>query len=168
VSELRIPPHHDPVCWGCGENPNGIRLPLPAEEGLTEYEAYFSFDERHQGGPGIVHGGLVASALDEAVGLLATWYAFPAVTARIFVRYRRPVPINTELLVRATLLEARGRRLHVDASITDGDERLAECRTALLHVPLEHFLQTPQGRATARRWQGRTGHGPSPNDVSEV
>ena len=85
-------------CWGCGDNPTGLHLPQPIAEGLTEYEAYFAFDERHQGGPGIVHGGLVAGALDEAVGLLATWYAFPTVTARIFVRYRRPVPINTELL----------------------------------------------------------------------
>jgi acyl-CoA thioesterase FadM len=75
------------------------------------------------------------------------------VTARIFVRYRRPVPINTELLVTAALTEARGRRLHVDGRITDGDEPLAECRAALLHVPLEHFLQTPEGRAAAARWQ---------------
>ena len=125
---------------------------MPAAEGLTEYEAYFSFDDRHQGGPGIVHGGLVAGALDEAVGLLATWYAFPAVTARIFVRYRRPVPINTELLISARLAEARGRRLRVEAAITDGGERLAECRASLLHVPLEHFLQTPEGRAAAERW----------------
>ena len=106
---MQIPPHHDPACWGCGDNPIGLRLPLPAAEGLTEYEAYFQFDERHQGGPGIAHGGLVAGALDEAVGLLATWYAFPSVTARIFVRFRRPVPINTELLIRAELDEARGR-----------------------------------------------------------
>src|SRR2546421_4706307 len=123
---MRIPPHHDPACWGCGDNPNGLHLPLPVEEGSTEYEAYFSFDERHQGGPGIVHGGLVASALDEAVGLLATWYAFPTVTARIFVRYRHPVPINTELLLTARLAEARGRRLHVEGAITDGGERFAE------------------------------------------
>jgi acyl-coenzyme A thioesterase PaaI-like protein len=149
---VRIPPHHDPACWGCGDNPIGLRLPQPVEEGLSEYEAYFHFDERHQGGPGIVHGGLVAGALDEAVGLLATWYAFPSVTARIFVRFRRPVPINTELLIRAELDEARGRRLHVDAAITDGGERLAECKAALLHVPLAHFLTTPEGRAAADRW----------------
>jgi acyl-coenzyme A thioesterase PaaI-like protein len=99
-----------------------------------------------------VHGGLVAAALDEAVGLLATWYAFPTVTARLFVRFRRPVPINTELLLGATLAEARGRRLHVDAQLTDGDSPLAECRAALLHVPLEHFLQTPEGRAAAEGW----------------
>jgi acyl-coenzyme A thioesterase PaaI-like protein len=147
-----IPPHHDPACWGCGDNPNGLQLPLPTAEGLDEYEAYFSFDERHQGGPGIAHGVLVAGALDEAVGLLATWYAFPSVTARIFVRYRRPVPINTELLIRAWLDEARGRRLHVNATITDGADPFAECRAALLHVPLEHFLQTPEGRAAGERW----------------
>jgi acyl-coenzyme A thioesterase PaaI-like protein len=151
-----VSPHHDPQCWGCGDNPNGLHLPVPADEGLDEYEAYFAFDERHQGGPGIVHGGLVAGALDEAVGLLATWYAFPSVTARMFVRYRRPVPINTELLIKAWLVEANGRRLHVDASITDGDESLAECKAALLHVPLEHFLQTPEGRAAAGRYRDST------------
>jgi len=147
-----IPPHHDPACWGCGDNPNGLHLPQPAEEGSSVYEARFAFDERHQGGPGIVHGGLVAGALDEAVGLLATWYAFPAVTARIFVRYRRPVAINTVLTIRAWLEEARGRRLHVNASLTDGQDVLAECKAALLHVPLDHFLATPEGRAAGERW----------------
>jgi acyl-coenzyme A thioesterase PaaI-like protein len=152
VNRTQIPPHHDPSCWGCGDNPTGLHLPQPTAEGLTEYEAYFAFDERHQGGPGIVHGGLVAGALDEAVGLLATWYAFPAVTARMFVRYRRPVPINTELLVAASLTDATGRRLHVEARLGDGGETLAECRAALLRVPLEHFLRTPEGRAAAERW----------------
>jgi acyl-coenzyme A thioesterase PaaI-like protein len=150
-----IPPHHDPDCWGCGGAPAGIRLPCPAEEGLTGYEAWFAFDERHQGGPGLVHGGLVAAALDEACGLLATWYRFPTVTARIFVRYRRPVHINTELLVQAELTSERGRRLRVAAQIGDGDEVLAEARAAFLHVPLEHFLQTPEGKAAAEAWARR-------------
>jgi acyl-coenzyme A thioesterase PaaI-like protein len=154
---VQIPPHHDPACWGCGDNPAGLHLPLPAAEGLTDYEAYFSFDEHHQGGPGIVHGGLVASALDEAVGLLATWYAFPSVTVRIFVRYRHPVPINTELLIRASLDEAHGRRLHVNATLGDGAEAFAECKAALLHVPLEHFLRTAEGRAAADRWAQEPG-----------
>jgi acyl-coenzyme A thioesterase PaaI-like protein len=113
------------------------------------------FDERHQGGPGIAHGGVVSAALDEACGLLATWYAFPTVTGRIFVRYRRPVPINTELLLQARIEEAHGRRIRVRASITDGDEPLAEARAAMLHVPLEHFLSTPEGRAAGERWRER-------------
>ena len=134
--------------------PRGCTYRCPAAEGLTEYEAYFSFGEHHQGGPGIVHGGLVAGALDEAVGLLATWYAFPSVTVRIFVRYRHPVPINTELLLRASIDDAHGRRLHVNATLGDGAEAFAECKAALLHVPLEHFLRTPEGRAAAERWAG--------------
>jgi acyl-coenzyme A thioesterase PaaI-like protein len=150
-----IPPHHDPACWGCGDAPGGIRLPQPTAEGAREYEAWFRFDERHQAGPGLVHGGLVAAALDEACGLLVTWYRFPSVTARIFVRYRRPVPINTDLLVRAWLSGERGRRLHADAEISDGTDVLAAARGAFLHVPLEHFLATPEGRASADAWQRR-------------
>jgi len=151
----RVPPHHDPSCWGCGENAVGLALPVPEAEGLEEYEAYLAFDERHQGGPGLVHGGLVAAALDEACGLLATWYRFPTVTARILVRYRRPVPINTELLLAAELESARGRRIHVRGRLTDGDENLAEARAAFLHVPLEHFLATPEGQAAAEAWRRR-------------
>jgi acyl-coenzyme A thioesterase PaaI-like protein len=151
----RIPPHHDPACWGCGDNPSGLRLPLPEVEGATTYEAAFAFDERHQGGPGLVHGGLVGAALDEACGLLATWHRFPAVTARSFVRFRRPVPINATLLVRATVESTTGRRLGIRGDLLAGDEVLAEARGAFLHVPLEHFLQTPEGLASAEAWRRR-------------
>jgi acyl-coenzyme A thioesterase PaaI-like protein len=153
VTSSEIPPHHDPACWGCGETPFGLRLSQPEEEGLELYEAYLHFEEGHQGGPGIVHGGLVSAVLDEACGLLATWYRFPTVTVRIFVRYRHPVPINTELLVRAVVESSRGRRIRVRGELVDGDEPLAEARAGFVHVPLEHFLSTPEGRAAreARR-----------------
>ncbi len=123
--------------------------------GAELYEAYFRFDERHQGGPGVVHGGLVSAALDEACGLLATWYRFPAVTARSFVRYRRPVPINTELLLPARMESQSGRRLRVRGELLDGVEPLAVARAAFLHVPLEHFLLTPEGRAAGEAWRER-------------
>ncbi len=154
---MSIPPHHDPACWGCGDNPEGIHLPQPVGEGADRYDATFRFDKRHQGGPGIVHGGLVSAALDEACGLLATWYRFPAVTARIFVRYRRPVPINAELAIAAQVVGESGRRIHVDGELRGGGDILAEARGAFLHVPLEHFLQTPEGRAAGERWRERLG-----------
>jgi hypothetical protein len=43
----------------------------------------------------------------------------------------------------------------VNASITDGAEIFAECKAALLHVPLQHFLSTPEGRAAGKRWSQR-------------
>ena len=88
---------------------------------MERYEATFSFGERHQAGPGIVHGGLVGAALDEACGLLGTWYRFPVVTARIFIRYRKPVLINRELEIAAWVTESRGRRIHIDGDLrSDG------------------------------------------------
>lgn len=154
---MRIPPHHDPACWGCGDTPDGIGLPRPRREGAPTYEGAFRFDERHQGGPGIAHGGLVAAALDEACGLLATWFRFPTVTARIFVRYRRPVPINRDLHVVARVTEERGRRIRIAGELRDDGEVLAQARAAFLHVPLEHFLQTAEGRAAGEAWRRRLG-----------
>jgi acyl-coenzyme A thioesterase PaaI-like protein len=152
-ARLRIPPHHDPACWGCGDNPTGIHLPLPQAEGITEYEATFTFGATHQAGPGLAHGGLVAAALDEACGLLATWHRFPSVTARIFVRYRRPVPINLALRVSARVEETSGRRTHINGSLVGDREILAEARAAFLHVSLEHFLATAEGRAAGEAWR---------------
>lgn len=78
-------------------------------------------------------------------------------TARIFVRYRKPVPINHELAVLAWLAGSRGRRLHVDAELrhVETREALAEARGAFLHVALEHFLATPEGRAAGEEWRRR-------------
>lgn len=152
---MKIPPHHDPACFGCGDNPMGFHLSQPEHEGADSYETTFSFDERHQGGPGLVHGGLVAALLDEACGMVATWYRFPSVTGRMFLHYRLPVPINRDLVVRAFVEETKGRRVHVRGEVRDENEILAEARMAFVHVPLEHFLGTPEGRAAGEAWRRR-------------
>jgi len=131
------------------------RLALPDGEGVDRYESVVLFREEHQGGPGLVHGGVVGAALDEACGLLATWHRFPTVTARIAVRFRKPVPINRELRVASRIGAERGRRIEIVAELRDGDTVLAEAEGAFLHVPLEHFLATPEGRAAGEAWRRR-------------
>lgn len=113
------------------------------------------FREEHQGGPGLVHGGIVGAALDEACGLLATWYRFPAVTARFTIRFRKPVPIKQALEVSARVRKEHGRRLEIAGALRDGDEVLAEAEGTFLHVPLEHFLAKPEGRAAGEAWRQR-------------
>ena len=153
----QIPPHHDPACWGCGSSEVGLAAlgfrPHVADDRRT-LQATVTFDERHQAGPGLVHGGLVSAVLDEATGLLATHFRFPSVTARLAVRFRRPVAIGAELTVLATVSGERGRRLEVAGELrgTDGVV-LADARAAYLHVPLEHFLTTPEGRAAGEAWR---------------
>ena len=54
----------------------------------------------------------------------------------------------------------RGRRIEIAAELRDGDELLAESDGAFLHVSLEHFLATPEGRAAGEFWARRLGSGP--------
>ena len=132
-------------------------MALPTEEGASAYEAEVTFREPHQGGPGIAHGGIVGAALDEACGLLATWHRFPTVTARIAIRYRKPAPINVPMLVSARVTAERGRRIEIAGELRDGAAVLAEAEGTFLHVPLEHFLRTPEGRAAGEAWAKRLG-----------
>ena len=76
-------------------------------------------------------------------------------TARIFVRFRRPVLINKALTIAAWVTDSRGRRIRIDGELRDGKEILAEARAAFLHVPLEHFLASPEGQAAGVAWQRR-------------
>jgi acyl-coenzyme A thioesterase PaaI-like protein len=129
----------------------------PAAEGVETYESDVTFGVHHQGGPGLTHGGIVGAALDEACGLLATWHRFPTVTARLAIRFRRPAPINRPLRVSARVTSDRGRRIEIAGELRDGDELLAEAEGTFLHVPLEHFLATPEGRAAGEAWRRRLG-----------
>ena len=127
-------------------------MPPPAAEGATEYAAEVTFGVHHQGGPGIAHGGIVGAALDEACGLLATWHRFPTVTARIAIRYRKPARVGVPLLATARVTGERGRRIEIAGELRDDDELVAEAEGTFLHVPLEHFLATPEGRAAGEAW----------------
>jgi acyl-CoA thioesterase FadM len=73
----------------------------------------------------------------------------------MFVRYRKPVPINRELALSAVVEDEKGRRVHVRGELRDGNEVLAETRIAFVHVSLEHFLGTPEGQAIAEAFRAR-------------
>ncbi len=80
-------------------------------------------------------------------------------TARFAIRYRKPAPIGKPLRVTARVDAERGRRIEISGELRDGDELLAEADGAFLHVPLEHFLATPEGRAARDTWTQRLSDG---------
>jgi hypothetical protein len=65
------------------------------------------------------------------------------------------VHINRSLAVSAQLQSERWRRLEISGELRDGGELLADARGSFIHVPLEHFLRTPEGRAARDAWQER-------------
>ncbi len=72
------------------------------------------------------------------------------------MRYRKPVPINLELVVRAELAGDDERRLRVRGELVDGETLLADAEGTFLAVSLEHFLRTPEGRAARDAWHAST------------
>jgi acyl-coenzyme A thioesterase PaaI-like protein len=75
-----------------------------------------------EGGPGLVHGGVIALLIDHAMGCVANRSHQPAMTVRLSLRYRRPTPICVPLTVAVRLDSVDGRRLHLSASVSAGGE----------------------------------------------
>ena len=88
-----------------------------------------------------MHGGLLATFADEVMGFVQHGGNAVRLTAEMTLRYRRPTPVDTELLCRAHAGETTGRRFHVHAVITTADDDttvLAEAdATYVLMVPTE-------------------------------
>jgi acyl-coenzyme A thioesterase PaaI-like protein len=79
-----------------------------------------------EGGPRLVHGGVIALLVDHVMGFVANRGLAPAMTVRLALRYRRPTPLGKPLTVAARLDRVDGRRLHLSASITANGEVTAE------------------------------------------
>jgi acyl-coenzyme A thioesterase PaaI-like protein len=71
-----------------------------------------------QGGPGLVHGGVLALLIDHAMGQVAAGPQRPAMTVRLAMRYLKPTPLGVPLTVRVRLDRIEGRKLHLSADIT--------------------------------------------------
>jgi acyl-coenzyme A thioesterase PaaI-like protein len=100
----------------------------------------------HEGPPGAVHGGWVATVLDQLLGHATAASGNRGFTAELTVRYRRPTPYGVPLTVPGRTDEVDGRRVRASAEIvadgvvtaeasalflTPSPERLAELRETL-------------------------------------
>jgi acyl-coenzyme A thioesterase PaaI-like protein len=117
--------HHD-LCFGCGQaNLFGLQLELePRDDGGASGRFFVKQD--HQGPPGWAHGGIMATALDEAMSLLAHHVGDYPLTARLEIDLRAPAPVGAFVVVDADVETVEGRRLTLRASAkTDAGELLA-------------------------------------------
>jgi acyl-coenzyme A thioesterase PaaI-like protein len=117
----------------------------------------------YEGPPGLVHGGFIATLLDHALARAARSAGHGGLTATLSVRYRRPVPLGTALVVSAELGTTEGRRATATARLTtaaDPETVLAEGEAVLVALRPERAAEVfaPTGRSVAA-W---TAKGPPP------
>lgn len=126
------------LCFVCGlENPVGLHLNF-YETGPGEVTVNFTPSEHYQGYPGVLHGGIVASILDEAAGR-AHMGIFPPrfmFTAKLEVKYRKNIPIGKPLKIIGKAGKDRGRMAEGWSGIYNQEgELLAEANALLVDVP---------------------------------
>src|SRR5665213_4501127 len=108
--EVRFDGH----CFGCGPlNLEGLRLVF--ERGPEGSSVEFEVPDQFQSWAGMVHGGIVALLLDEAVGW-AAWHAgHPGVTGRLQVSYRRPLKLGEAVRIVGTVDRIRRTLVYASA-----------------------------------------------------
>jgi acyl-coenzyme A thioesterase PaaI-like protein len=126
-------PRHD--CFGCGDR-NAEGLQIPFEIDGWKVRGRFTPRKSHQGFPGVAHGGIAAAAMDEAMGWAMYAAGAWAMTVRMQVRYRKPLPLGEEVIVLAETTRDRGRRLEAVARIeTLSGDLLCEAEGLFLRMP---------------------------------
>ncbi len=105
-------PNRANPCFACGEaNPRGMHLEFERDAERKRIVGRFRLGAEYQGGPGFIHGGIIATVLDEAMGKVSRFSDVRTVTAELKIDYLRPVPVDEEITVEAFQLERNGRQL---------------------------------------------------------
>jgi acyl-coenzyme A thioesterase PaaI-like protein len=125
-------------CFACGqENTIGLRLRFTSRGDSVRAE--FTPGPLYQGYEGVVHAGIVAAALDDAMAQLFYMKGQESVTARLEIRYRREAPVGQRLVVTARLTGERTKLFTAEAvlALPDGT-RLAEAKGTFFREPDDH------------------------------
>jgi len=113
-------------CFGCGTaNPVGLHLQFySTENGGVICD--IAVPDTYEGPPGYVHGGIIATLLDETMSKAVRLSGAVAMTARMEVDYKRPVPSSAADAPKPVRLEGRvvrseGRKHWLEARIVNAD-----------------------------------------------
>jgi uncharacterized protein (TIGR00369 family) len=126
------------MCFVCGlENPIGLKMAF-YEDDEGRVVAKFTPGDKHQGYPGVVHGGIVTALLDEVLGRVAIAAGRWMVTGRLNMRFRRPIPLGETLTVMGEVVSWKKRTLEARGEIRLADGQVgAEATGTFLEIPPE-------------------------------
>ena len=125
--------HHE-LCFGCGQaNLFGLQLEVDARDDGSVAGRFF-VKQDHQGPPGHAHGGIVATAVDEAMSLLIHGLGTHALTTGLEIRLRAPAPVGAFVDVEARLDSRDGRRIELSCVASSEGVEVATARGTFVEV----------------------------------
>jgi uncharacterized protein (TIGR00369 family) len=122
-------------CFVCGyNNAIGLHLTFQLADGVVRAE--FIPQPDHQGYDGIVHGGILAAVLDDAMANCLGLRGISVMTAKMALRYREPVQVGSHLLVYSRLVHERKKIATTEGWITTiTGTRLVEATGTFFKLP---------------------------------
>lgn len=115
---MLLEPNPANTCFGCGgANARGMQLTFEQDDAARCIRGRFRLGDEYSGGPGFLHGGIIAVLLDEVMGKVNRFRGVRAVTAELKIEYLRPVPVGQEIIVEAHEVETKGRNLFHEGEI---------------------------------------------------
>ena len=153
------------MCLVCGlKNPLGLHTAF-YELDNKEILAVFTPREQHQSYPGRLHGGIISTILDEAIGRAVMMHSDDeiwGVTVDLRVRFKKPVPLDVELRVVGRITKNSNRFFEGTGELLLADGTVAaEGRGKYLKVPLDKIADFD---VEAQEWDVVE----SPNDPDEI
>ena len=114
---------HTAGCVVCGkDNPHGLQLSLHVDPDSGVVTTRYLSRPQHIGFVGIIHGGVLATILDEAMVWAATWAGKRfCVCGELQVRYRQPVPVGKTMLIEAKVQAVRSRLIETTGTTISDD-----------------------------------------------
>jgi acyl-coenzyme A thioesterase PaaI-like protein len=112
----------------------GLQLELEPD-GERAARGRFFVKQDHQGPPGYAHGGIMATALDEAMSLLAHHVGTYPLTASLSIDLHAPAPVGAFVEVAAEVVSAEGRRLQLRSTASNEGVVLATGTAVCVEAP---------------------------------
>lgn len=138
---------HHSVCFGCGDDaPVGLHIQVIAGEGVT-VSAQMPVEAWMQGGPGVIHGGLLTAAFDEVLGTAPLQIGMGCVTVHLEVDFALPIPLGSVLQFDAEIVGVQRRKIYVRGVAHVGDPAAPVAAAHAIFVkidPREHFAEYMQ------------------------
>lgn len=128
-------------CFGCGENnPQGLKLKF-RQEG-ERIVTNFVPTEIYQGYPGIMHGGITSTILDEVMSRTLNVQGLMGVTARLEVRFRQGIPLHKSLQAEAWVNRRKGPLADIESRILLEDGEIAAEGKARFMILDDSYAET--------------------------
>ena len=107
------------------------------------------FGSAYEGPPSSVHGGYVAAAFDEVLGMAQSLGGSPGMTGTLTIRYRKPTPLHTDLRFEARLDRQEGRKIYCTGELYAGELLCAEAEGIFISVDIGRMAELMAKREEA-------------------